>query len=615
MVEDSTYLFASLGYYGMYRSSNMGQRWEEMNKGLDSSYYRSWNISATATTGKYVFAASGSNIYRTEFNGSMWINMHLVASDSTAAIAQISSLATVGPYLFVSTDRNGIYRTDIDGRGYRRVNTGLTDSSIIALTTNGTNLYATAHHGIFKSTDFGDNWDSIAGRPNATITALSVSDNSIYAGTNNGVFVSSDYGKNWNLQSNGLDRAKIVAYDPDHRSVPPMIVKDGYLFAGTNYGTFRSSDNGESWSTISIGHVGNGKANCFSSAGNILFAGTDEGDFKSSDNGDNWVSFGIGLQYPWMYTIVSEDSLAIATTMEPIHDEPFHLSISHDMGATWTPLDHLPFATSTTQFANFIYVGGLSGNGGVIFRTSDNGYTWEEIDSGVREFGIYGGYTPDVLSILSVGSSLAALASDGLYLTDDSGISWRKVASSPPGYSSINTFLHTGSLFITATNQGVFVSNDSGGNWLRVVKGMTDTNIVALVIQDSVLFAGTKSGLWRRSLPDIVKAARRGVDQDSIQHATVIAGNTKADNGSVEVYPNPVSHSATIRFISQESGVAEIRLVNLLGVETARIFSGELEAGSHSFVWSAPKELTPGMYECVVTANGRVQSIPIVLAR
>ncbi|HZK77252.1 MAG TPA: hypothetical protein VFD13_10115 [Candidatus Kapabacteria bacterium] len=57
------------------------------------------------------------------------------------------------------------------------------------------------------------------------------------------------------------------------------------------------------------------------------------------------------------------------------------------------------------------------------------------------------------------------------------------------------------------------------------------------------------------------------------------------------------------------------RRLNLLGVEVAHLFSGELGAGEHSFQWSKPIGLPDGMYECLVRMNGRVQTLPLVLAR
>jgi hypothetical protein len=60
--------------------------------------------------------------------------------------------------------------------------------------------------------------------------------------------------------------------------------------------------------------------------------------------------------------------------------------------------------------------------------------------------------------------------------------------------------------------------------------------------------------------------------------------------------------------------VAEVTVVNLLGEEVARVFSGELQAGKHSFSWDASR-MPPGMYECLVRMNGSVEQVEMVLAR
>jgi hypothetical protein len=79
-------------------------------------------------------------------------------------------------------------------------------------------------------------------------------------------------------------------------------------------------------------------------------------------------------------------------------------------------------------------------------------------------------------------------------------------------------------------------------------------------------------------------------------------------------YPDPFSQSTTISFTSPESGVAEVTVVNLLGQEVARIFSGELQSGDHEFSWDA-SGMPPGMYECVVRINGSIERVGMALER
>jgi flagellar hook assembly protein FlgD len=85
---------------------------------------------------------------------------------------------------------------------------------------------------------------------------------------------------------------------------------------------------------------------------------------------------------------------------------------------------------------------------------------------------------------------------------------------------------------------------------------------------------------------------------------------------SFRAYPNPLSESTTIDFMAETAGYASVSIVNALGTEVARLFSGELAAGEHSFTWNAEKNSIPnGMYECLVRMNGRVQQAGLVLMR
>ena len=81
---------------------------------------------------------------------------------------------------------------------------------------------------------------------------------------------------------------------------------------------------------------------------------------------------------------------------------------------------------------------------------------------------------------------------------------------------------------------------------------------------------------------------------------------------SFTAYPNPTTNTTILRLTTPESGYGTIRIVNTLGAEVARIYSGELSAGEHSFEWDANR-FVPGMYECVVRMNGSERSLPIVL--
>ncbi|MDW7680520.1 MAG: hypothetical protein SCK70_08140, partial [bacterium] len=56
-------------------------------------------------------------------------------------------------------------------------------------------------------------------------------------------------------------------------------------------------------------------------------------------------------------------------------------------------------------------------------------------------------------------------------------------------------------------------------------------------------------------------------------------------------YPNPFNHSTTIRFSIGKSGHVQLRILNILGQEVARLVDKQLIAGTHSILWSAENQL------------------------
>jgi hypothetical protein len=94
---------------------------------------------------------------------------------------------------------------------------------------------------------------------------------------------------------------------------------------------------------------------------------------------------------------------------------------------------------------------------------------------------------------------------------------------------------------------------------------------------------------------------------------SAVASFTKLDF-PFQIYPNPTTSSTTISLTPETAGYAEISVVNMLGVDVARVFSGEVDRGEHTFTWDAARMAAPrGLYECIVRMNGKVQVVPVVV--
>ncbi len=124
--------------------------------------------------------------------------------------------------------------------------------------------------------------------------------------------------------------------------------------------------------------------------------------------------------------------------------------------------------------------------GGGIYRSSNNGVSWSKL-TGLLEVGI---------TSLYVSSSNLFAASYGRILKSiDSGLSWSiKSNGLPDNIGVINWIVGNSQKIFIATNQGVYLSANQGELWAAADSGLTSLNVNALLIKDSLLFAGTSGG-------------------------------------------------------------------------------------------------------------------------
>ncbi len=88
--------------------------------------------------------------------------------------------------------------------------------------------------GVYKSTDFGDNWQNANLDEEINELKLDLLDQSIiYAATPNGMYVSYDLGSHWSLLNQGLELAECGAID--------LSTNRPHLFCGTPHGVFKFS--------------------------------------------------------------------------------------------------------------------------------------------------------------------------------------------------------------------------------------------------------------------------------------------------------------------------------------------------------------------------------------
>lgn len=118
----------------------------------------------------------------------------------------------------------------------------------LAISPDGSTVYAGVQGGIYKSTDEGNSWERILGD---TVKALAINPqtpSTIYAGTEyNGVYRSEDGGDTWEQINEGLTNLEVTAL-----AINP--ITSTTVYAGTNGGgVYRSTDGGYNWVEINSG--------------------------------------------------------------------------------------------------------------------------------------------------------------------------------------------------------------------------------------------------------------------------------------------------------------------------------------------------------------------------
>jgi ligand-binding sensor domain-containing protein len=619
--------------YGIYRSNDHGADWD------DWSYANNQigeSVTSLGTDSLNLFAGTlDKGIYIYDSSTGAWNQTNAGLPKISGDFPTIRTFATMGTMLFAGTD-NGLFRSTNHGNSWQSINDGLktyyTDGCAGLAISDSILIYASGDGGVFTSTDGGIHWSpSNTGMPVGYIAAIAVNGPklfvSLYGADTNGLFRSTNNGKSWSLITEGL---------PGYTSISAIAFCGSKLFAGTKCaGIFASSDSGLTWSAANNSDLLI-QSRCSKLAENDdgIYAGFDYYNlFLSTDDGANWETNVCDWSGPYGLAAFGTNVYAgpyYVTSIVQIGRNLFWggyngMSISTDSGAKWMPIDNglvhneiqtviyqvpvdtflgqiyykLDTAYDTVNVALIVNALGsldtilFAGTRGGIFYSTNYGSEWIVSDTTVKDGGTFA----------TIGTILFLGTGHGVLMSNDKGASWKPTFSKL--IDSVTSLLaYRTTLFACTADSGVYLSGDSGSTWMNISAGLNSLRDWCIILKDSDLFVGTDSGIWRRALSDF------GISS-AVQ-------TLAATHFELQSYPNPFSQSTQISFTSADAGYADISILNLLGEQVARVFSGELPAaagGEHNFTFSNTPGLPDGMYECIVRMNGRVETLPLVLIR
>jgi len=423
-----------------WKTSDGGANWQHINKGMidDSDVF---SIIVSSANPSEVFASACSGIYKSVSGGDLFEKIKgipftarrtrvLKQDPSNPAIVYAGT--TEGLWKSVDEGKNWkrvsgpevvVNDVLVDPRNSQRVLLA-TDRSGVLASDDAAATFTSSNHGY-------------AHRYVSAILADSKEPDTVYIGLVNdrefgGVFFTHDGGRTWQQKSSGLDGRDVFTLKQ---------ASNGTLVAGTNKGVFELTEGGSTWhpinevvvaktvsrtvtlksgkkktvsSTASTRSVLDGRVNDTDLGPTRWFAATSSGLFTSKDHGKIWVGGPVAGEKDFV-SVQSQDGLVVAATRSAV-------LVSEDSGAAWQSARLASYAINirsvTVAPDGQIFIATREG----AFHSADSGKSWNHIVAGLPD--------KDITSVTYDGSHKRLLAISGqtgvVFESTDGGYTWQR---------------------------------------------------------------------------------------------------------------------------------------------------------------------------------------------
>ncbi|MBI5733298.1 T9SS type A sorting domain-containing protein [Candidatus Jorgensenbacteria bacterium] len=493
------HIFAGVTYYeytdglGVYRSTDNGETWEWKNNGLG---YRAV-FTLTVDSADYIFAGTPRDgIFRSKDNAETWEQVIPTDWPNPATYLWVSDLTVDTGSAVLATTSKGLLRSSDHGDNWDTVLSG--SGGIIKIDRD--NRIFLARDRLQRSTNQGVTWVTVDdGLPRGGFWALAITQTGdLFVSINNqiaGLYRSTDHGATWirvldeNIES---ERLSVLSIGTD---------AFGNIFIGTTKGIYRSTNNGETWTSANEGIKIFNVAKVFVTTPTYTFTGTKFwGVFKTNDHGDLWRETNNGFPKSSVFGLVErprflfEDS---CTFLVAVGSHTAGIVKSTDCGKRWLrgnfnlfPFDTQPLSVAVSKYNSLLISGWL--NAGV--RYSFDAIQWytspNVMTSNIWSVAIH--ETSSTYQVLLAGG-FSRIARK----TWNNPESWSVVLTTTTQVMVINTQLAT-HIFAGTLGEGVYCSSDHGLTWEQKNTGLTNTNVWSISIDDSgYVFAGTSDGIYQ----------------------------------------------------------------------------------------------------------------------
>ena len=438
---------------GRWRSTDAGHTWQPAAEGLATSLQGADSIifspDFAADQTVYLLLAAEFDkppiLHRAIDGGQSWQRVlgGLPASD----LAIITPLPNGRLLLTADNGQEQIVDTNNLVWGQPAINITALDLQALAIAPDGTIFVANNAAGVFRSKDGGRTWLE-SGFPARTFTAdvarLGVGDDGhLFAGVGPVVARSPDLGRTWQ-SLHGLP----PRFEVESLALSANFAADQTLFVGGNFmrnDIIRSSDGGDTWQTVFDGSTIEGssaiRAIALSpnfAADGVAYAWLEQkGLLRSTDGGLTWQLIeGKESQYYAIQAMaVSPDNRLYLGGLDGL------VLVSDNGGQTWIDIGrNIPDRRIWNSAFAFNGAGNtFLGTSLGVYRTPNGGQSWLHVSDGLAR-------RPDtdepqsVRALQFYGDQLyAAQTTGGLFVTENSGQSWRSTLAQTPALTPTPT--------------------------------------------------------------------------------------------------------------------------------------------------------------------------------
>ncbi len=569
--------FGSTGY-GIYRSSDAGNTWNQITTGLPTSFqgkilldiykanpdivYASIGHGfATGNTASWLCKSSDAGltwtiVSQTDYSKHQGWFSHDVAVDQSDP----NNLIIIGIEVYKSTDGGTtVVQKSTGGLVLGRPPVGgqeggpdFTHSDahvVIQHPTNMNTYYIGTDGGIFRTTDFGETFESHNGRFQTT---------QFYNGTSSS---QTDSMKTMGgLQDNStviydgdLAWTRVIGGDGSWTSIDP--INDNNMYASwQSLNILKSTNGGNSFSTITPPSSTRtsfiAPFRSFINNHAIIYAGRDK-IFKSTNSGSNWTATNGNLSLDGNPAIAMEIS----------------------------------YQTSDKVYVATAPFGTARGN---IFRTINGGTSWTNVT------GILPDRFPSDLAVDPIDDNIVYVTFYGfesghVFKSTNSGDTWMDISDNLPDIPAPSVIVDPNDVnhVYVGTDIGVFISTSGGGNWQDLNDGLPDAvqamDLNYTTVNKVIRVMTHGNGAYERKfLSQIVT--------DINNEPTTLSGFKLEQN-----YPNPFNPTTNFEFGILVRGFVSLKIYDVLGKEITTLINEELPSGIHKVEFNG-SQLTSGTY-------------------